>query len=181
MREIPVPAGISLDAIEWRLCHASGDYEVSEYGHVRRRTPGRRTFPGKLLSFCWHHAGYPRFKITINGKNKAFEAHRLVAMAFLGPPSGDRNEVAHGDGDPRNTHYSNLSWKTRAENESDKIAHGTIPAGTKNGGAKLNDDLVLKIRARRMTGASLTTIGREFGVAFQTISKIVNRKSWSHI
>lgn len=181
MREIPVPAGVSLDAIEWRPCHASGDYEVSEYGHVRRRTPGRRTFPGKILSFCWHHAGYPRFKLTINGKHAYFEAHRLVAMAFLEPPSIGRNEVAHVDGDPANTHYTNLCWKTHAENESDKIGHGTVPAGVKNGGAKLNDDLVLDIRARRTAGASLTAIGREFGVAFQTISKIVNRKSWSHI
>lgn len=181
MREIPVPVGVSLDAIEWRLCHASGDYEVSEYGHVRRRTPGRRTFPGKILSFCWHHAGYPRFKLTINGKHAHFEAHRLVAMAFLESPSIGRSEVAHCDGDPANTHYTNLCWKTHAANESDKIGHGTVPVGAKNGGAKLNDDLVLEIRARRTAGASLTAIGREFGVAFQTISKIVNRKSWSHI
>lgn len=102
-------------------------------------------------------------------------------MAFLDPPSFGRNEVAHGDGDPENTHYTNLSWKTHAENESDKIAHGTVQVGAKNAGSKLNDDLIRQIRERRTTGASLTAIGREFGVAFQTISKIANRKSWSHI
>ena len=68
MREIPLPSGVSIDSLAWRLCHATCDYEVSEYGHVRRRTPGRKTYPGKILSFCWHRAGYPRFKLTIDGK-----------------------------------------------------------------------------------------------------------------
>ncbi|WP_143498380.1 HNH endonuclease [Pseudomonas sp. Irchel s3b5] len=181
MRILPVPAGVNLDALEWRRCHASNDYEVSEYGHVRRRTPGRRTYQGKILSFCWHKAGYPRFKLTINGEHQHFEAHRLVAMAFLGAPAGPGMEVAHGDGRPSNNHHSNLSWKTRIENEDDKIAHGTRPTGSRNGGAKLNDGAVLLIRARRAAGVTLSAIGEEFGIAFQTVSKIVNRKSWSHI
>ena len=181
MRFIPVPKGIDLSAIEWRICHATTDYEVSEYGHVRRRTPGKKTYPGKILSFCWHRAGYPRFKLTIQGRHEYFEAHRLVAMAFLGGPVGDRTEVAHGDGDPANNHHSNLSWKTHAENEDDKLAHGTSPSGARNGGSKLVDEDVLNIRALRAAGATLESIGKQFGVAFQTISKIVNRKSWSHI
>ena len=176
-----MPAGVNLNALEWRRCHASDDYEISEYGHVRRRTPGRGTYPGKILSFCWHRAGYPRFKLTINGEHQYFEAHRLVAMVFLEPPAGSRTEVAHGDGIPSNNHYSNLSWKTRLENEEDKIAHGTRPIGVLNGASKLDDRTVQGIRARRAEGAKLSVIGEEFGVAFQTVSKIVTRKSWSHI
>ncbi|MGV8917819.1 MAG: NUMOD4 domain-containing protein [Pseudomonas sp.] len=181
MRVIPIPADVDFDAIKWRVCHATSDYEISEYGHVRRLTFGRRTFPGKILSYCWHRAGYPVFKLTIQGKHKNFEAHKLVAYAFLGHPTPEANEVAHGVGDPTNNHLSNLSWKSHLENELDKIAHGTLPVGERNGGAKLTADAVMKIRAMRLTGLSLTTLAREFGVAFQTISKIVNRQSWSHI
>ncbi|PKH12590.1 hypothetical protein BI292_06160 [Pseudomonas sp. 43NM1] len=176
-----MPAGVNLDALQWRRCHASDDYDVSEFGHVRRRTPGRRTYPGKILSFCWHKAGYPRYKLTINNEHQNFEAHRLVAIAFLGAPVGSRTEVAHGDGKPTNNHYSNLSWKTRLENEDDKLAHGTRTVGSRNGAAKLDDATVISIRARRAAGATLSQIGDEFCIAFQTVSKIVNRKSWSHI
>ncbi|HGP0289675.1 TPA: HNH endonuclease [Pseudomonas aeruginosa] len=181
MRHIPLPEGITLDGIKWRMCHATNDYEVSEYGHVRRVTPGKKTWPGKVLSFCWHRQGYPRFKLTINGKHQYFEAHRLVALAFIGSPIGDRTEVAHRDGNPSNNHFSNLAWKTHQENEDDKRLHGTLPKGAKNGSAKLTEDAVREIRNRRAEGVSLAVIGHEFGVAFQTVSKIVNGHSWSHV
>ena len=180
MREIPMPSGVSVDGLAWRVCHATSDYEVSEYGHVRRRTPGRKTYPGKILSFCWHRAGYPRFKLTINGKHEYFEAHRLVAFAFLGEPRWPGAEVAHGDGNPANNHHTNLSWKTHQENEQDKQAHGTAPVGERNGAAKLTEGCVRDIRSRRSDGLTLAAIGDEFGIAFQTVSKIVNGKSWRH-
>lgn len=96
MREISLPAGVSIDGLVWRLCHATSDYEVSEYGHVRRRTTGRKTYPGKILSFCWHRAGYPRFKLTINGKHEYFEAHWLVAFAFWESRAGSLQRLRKG-------------------------------------------------------------------------------------
>jgi len=181
MRTIPTPEGVDLSALEWRVCHATEDYEVSEYGDVRRLTPGRKTFPGKIPSFCWHRAGYPRFKLTINGKHEHFEAHRLEAFSFLSPPEAGQTDVAHRDGNPTNNHHTNRSWKTHLENERDKIEHGTLPSGARNGASKLDDESVVQIRAMRVAGSSHSEIGQRFGVAFQTISKIVNRQSWSHI
>ncbi|MCF7545605.1 HNH endonuclease [Pseudomonas petrae] len=176
-----MPAGVDIQSLQWRLCHATTDYEVSEYGHVRRRTPGRKTFPGKILSFCWHRAGYPRFKLVINGEQVAFESHRLVAFAFLDAPDASRNEVAHLDGDPKNNYYKNLAWKTHRENEQDKKLHGTSSLGERNGAAVLTEDSIRAIRERRKSGASLTAIASEFGVVFQTISKIVNGHRWGHV
>lgn len=181
MRTIELPQEVSLDQLSWRVCHATQDYEVSEYGHVRRRTPGRKTWPGKILSFCWHAAGYPRYKLTINGQHEHFECHRLVAFAFLGAPKIQGDEVAHIDGNPRNNHYSNLSWKSHRENEADKVAHGTSSRGSRNGMAKLTESAVLAMREQRSSGKTLSEIARSFGVAFQTVSKVTNGDRWRHV
>ncbi len=42
--------------------------------------------------------------------------HHMVALAFHGPPQGDRNQVNHKDGDKHNNHFKNLEWVTRTEN-----------------------------------------------------------------
>ena len=36
-------------------------------------------------------------------------------------------------------------------------------------------------RSDRISGGSLSAIATRYGIAFQTVSKIVNRKSWRHI
>lgn len=180
-RVIPIPDNVSTDQISWRVCHASPDYEVSEYGQVRRKTPGRKTWPGRMMSFTLHNAGYPRYKLTISGEHRYFEAHVLVARAFLPDQYAPGLEVAHADGDSSHNHYSNLAWKTHADNEADKESHGTSARGARNGGAKLSQEDVLAIRSLRSQGATLKEIADQFGIAFQTVSKISNKDRWNHI
>jgi len=54
--------------------------------------------------------------------------------------------------------------------------------GSQIGNSKLTEEIVKQIREmyipRKM---SLTMVAKEFGIAFQTVSKIVNRKSWKHV
>lgn len=153
-------------------------YEVSEFGDVRRILPAHGATVGAVIKPKPHKFGYPRYKLRMNGREVGIEAHRLVALAFLGQPPFPKAEVAHGDGDPLNNHYSNLRWSTHKDNEKDKVAHGTAPIGAKNGMAKLTSNKVAEIRAKRVEGQTLAAIASQYGVTFQAISKIVRGDRW---
>ena len=73
-----------------------GNYEVSDSGDVRRRTPGRRTFPGKVLSQNIAGKGYYYVNPCRYGKNVSSYVHILVARAFLGdcPIGMEVNHIA---------------------------------------------------------------------------------------
>ncbi len=166
---------------EWRNIPGILNYEVSEYGHVRRTMSGKNTWVGRILKTKWHVYGYPRYDLTINGKNKGYEAHTLVAMAFIGARPSPQYEVAHNDGDVKNCHYTNLRWATHLDNESDKKKHGTSPCGERNPRSKLTEPDIIAIRREYKLVNSLTKVAKKHNVAFQTISKIVNGKSWAHV
>lgn len=55
-----------------------------------------------------------------------------------------------------------------------------IQRGERSKVAKLNNDLVLKIRALAET-RSQASIAREFGVSKATVCLVVNRKAWAHV
>lgn len=59
--------------------------------------------------------------------------HRLVCEAFHGPQPTKYHEVAHWDGDRLNNAPSNVRWATHKENEADKIRHGKVASGDRNG------------------------------------------------
>lgn len=66
-----------------------------------------------------------------------------------------------------------LSWKTRAQNEADKISHGTY-------GRKLTVEQVVEIR-RSFPECSKQELADRYGVTRQTIHWIVSRKGWRHV
>lgn len=62
------------------------------------------------------------------------------------------------------------------------IAYDGGHAGERNGRVKLTEDQVREIRRRYAAGGvGLGTLGREFGLAKQTIHKIVKGKNWRHV
>ena len=70
---------------------------------------------------------------------------------------------------------------TRAENQADRVRDGTnigAKKGEKHHGAKLTSEQVLAIRASEKSQRELS---EEYGVAFQTISAIIFKKTWTHI
>lgn len=67
--------------------------------------------PGKL--------GYQT--VEIDGKNVG--VHRLVALAFLGPPTGP--EVRHLNGHSLTNTVENLAYGSRMQNALDMVQHGT--------------------------------------------------------
>ena len=168
--------------MDWKPILDFPDYEVSENGSVRRLTPGRNTYPGRLLKNQKHQQGYARVCLpNREGFIKTVEVHRLVAYAFLGDPPTPDHEVAHYDGDPQNNHYDNLRWATKQENKNDSIRHGTVIRGEDCWQARLNIEDVKKIRRARNEGRLLRDLADDFGVSVNHIGRIVNYTAWRHV
>lgn len=107
--------------------------------------------------------------------------HRLICEAHHGPcPEG--MECRHMDGNKKNNASGNLTWGTKAENEADKLEHGTTPAGEKNGMAKLTGAEVERMRLhRKSTGESYAKIAKAFGVSTMTAYRAITRAQWRSI
>jgi hypothetical protein len=171
-----------MSANNWKVCPSFTDYEVSEFGDVRRcRRTQYRPITGKLLNpvKCW--TGYFRYHLCLDGKPFKVKRSRLVAEAFLGAKPFEGACVCHNDGSRSNDHYSNLRWDTAAANMADKQVHGTHQAGESHGMASLNDDDVNEIRKLALAGEKGTRLAKKFNVHSSTIYRVVLGKNWKHV
>ncbi len=76
--------------------------------------------------------GYLQTQINVNGKNKNFRIHRLVAENFLmkkGPKKGF--EVNHKNGNKHDNRAENLEWVHRSENTKHAHDYGLIKSNVK--------------------------------------------------
>lgn len=108
--------------------------------------------------------------------------HVLACEAHSGPRPSPAHEAAHGPCHNQACwNGRHLSWKTRAENEADKVRDGTLLQGEAHGSAKLTVPEVLAIRAAALAGTPQRPIAAAFGVSQVTVSRIVRRTHWSHV
>ena len=130
-----------------------------------------------------------RGQLFVNGK--ITYAYRTACEAVNGPPPSPTHEVAHncGKGHEGCCNPRHLRWATKAENEADKLIHGTISRGEQHGAltrgernprAKLSEENVRQIRALATTKLQ-REIAAMFGITQVMVSQIIRRKSWSHI
>lgn len=120
--------------------------------------------------------GYAR--VNVPGKRDASAANFMCRKAHGEPPS-EEHEAAHSCGmghigciNPRH-----LSWKTKKENNQEKIVHGTSGRGEKHNLSKLTEHDVHTIRALKGKKTQ-SQIAAAFGVTQTTISHIHRGKSW---
>jgi hypothetical protein len=131
----------------WKNIPGIDGYQVSSCGRVRSvpRTINvlqgklgntKRIVPAKILHACptWVYGRQHYVTVRLNGKTK--NVHRLMALAFLGPPPfGPRSEVNHKDGNRHNNVLSNIEWCSKSMNEqhsqklrANRLAHGVTKA-----------------------------------------------------
>ncbi len=160
-------------------------YEVSNKGRVRRLdsvTSDGRSWKSRVLKPYLNkkREGYLRVRLQDGKRYKRCLVNRLVGEAFHGPcPEGE--ETRHLDGEAGNNYENNLVWGTKEQNEADKVLHGTLPLGTRNGQAVLTESNVRRIRLLADLGMGPQELGGKFGVHRTTIARVVSRKSWKHI
>jgi hypothetical protein len=173
-----------LEAIEtWVPIPGTDDmYDVSSEGNVRswkNAQYGKRSSP-KIIKPIVTRGGYLCVHLHAGKVVRTERVHRLVLSAFNGPiPDG--MDVAHMDGVKTNNRLTNLRAATRAENESDKLRHGTDCRGEKQWQAKLTCESVCEIRRLISSGLSCVEIGRKFGVSRASIRSIAIGKNWAHV
>jgi hypothetical protein len=168
------------DVEEWRVFLASPSYEVSSHGRVRRRETGyvRKALVAKRGS-------YLVVGLWENGAEKLWPVHQIVCLTFHGPRPTPKHDAAHNDGKKPNCHRDNIAWKTRAENEADKVLHGTSNRGERNGMAKLTDAQTAEIirlagpkppPGRHRRRGALAAIAARFGITKGCIHLILWRR-----
>jgi hypothetical protein len=115
-------------------------YQVSNLGRVRSLArevivPNgikvtKRKIPSKILKHCNTYSKGRQSYVTVRLNGYTKNVHRLVALAFLGPPPwGAKTEVNHKDGNRHNNYLSNLEWCTKSMNE--KHSYNTLRAKRK--------------------------------------------------
>ena len=100
-----------------------GYYQVSNLGRVRsldRIVSNGRKIKGKILSTKVNTPPYyPRVSLSVNGKMKLVQVHRLVAQAFVYNPDPEhKTQVGHKDESRTNNRADNLEWVTPKENSN---------------------------------------------------------------
>mgnify|MGYP004477016409 CR=1 FL=1 len=96
-----------------------GLYQVSNLGRVKSLNY-RRTGKEKVVKGWYDKNFYRHVTLRVNGKDKQFLVHRLVAETFIPNPQ-NKPFVNHIDEKSSNNNAENLEWCTHKEN----MNHGT--------------------------------------------------------
>lgn len=130
----------------------------------------------ECLIWPFHRRKTEYGKVIIEGKKTL--ATRLMCEWHHGPPPTPKHEAAHscGRGSLGCVNPRHLNWKTRIENEADKIAHGTIKRGENHCLSKLTTADVLAIRATN--GTPVKELAVQYGVGETTIRDVLKFRRW---
>jgi len=145
---------------------------------------------GKAYQWICDHVGYTgddciRWPFsTVRGygnlglNGKIVKAGRLMCEMVHGKPLTPQHEAAHscGNGKHRCMNPNHISWKTREENQQDRVRHGTAGSGMV-GRCKLTLDQVNEIRALPAP-VNRTAVGKKYGVDPSTIRMILRGDIW---
>lgn len=112
-------------------------------------------------------------------------AHRMSYLISKGKiPDGLL--VRHKCDTPACVNPDHLLLGTDADNVRDRDERGRTSRhhgrkGEANNHSALTEQDVREIRRCCAAGATITSVGRDFGISFQAVSKIVNRQRWAHV
>jgi hypothetical protein len=125
---------------------------------------------------------YPQAMAVHNGR--PIPAARRSWLLHHGP-IGDGLCVCHTCDNPMCVNPDHLFLGTRRDNTQDMIrkgrqrAPGDTPRGEAHPRAKLNEDLVRKIRA--LAGRSAPQIAEDLGISVHNVRNVLRRTVWEHV
>lgn len=173
--------------MEWRDVPGwEGEIQVSNTGLVRRIRKWTRwgsvpVSPPASIRFV-EKEGYNRVMLVRKGERWMVGVHRLVALAFIGPPpDGNRTVINHIDSNRSNNTVSNLEWCSHAENHAHAVAAGRHARGSSLPQTKLTREIVLLMRARYADGHTFTQLSKTFGLTRSAVRHAVTGKTWSYV
>lgn len=148
-------------------------YEVSSLGRIKSYWRGKP----RILKLTLVR-GYWNVGLMIDGKQKHFSVHRLVATAFVPNPEG-KPQVNHINGIKTDNRVENLEWTTVAENTQHAYDNNLAKSGEDNYLAKLTNVQAQYVRENpnNLTGRELA---KKFAVDETVISLIQRGKAYKH-
>ena len=165
----------NLNGEEWRdIEDYEGLYQVSNFGRIKSFQKGER-----ILKPACDKDGYLYLGLKLNGVNKNFKIHRLVAVAFIPNPE-KKHQINHRDGNKLNNHTSNLEWVTHIENIQHATQTGLMPLGEERFGAKLTNEQVIYIR-ENPNNLSIAELADMFHVKESKISAVQLGKRYTSV
>lgn len=168
------------------------EVEITRYNQF---TSWLELLPERLFTPSPNPQGYPQVSLTIGKKRRVARVHRLVAEAFLSPPSQQLIDsckasglgyvsVNHIDNDVTNSIVSNLEWCNTKHNVDWTVESGRhvtkCTKGIRNVNNVLSDTQVMEILDHlKMGKLSQTEIAELYNVKQITISNIWTGRSWT--
>ena len=129
----------------------------------------------------WPPSRQPTGYGALGYRGKLHYAHRMMCELAHGPAPSPAHECAHscGKGHLGCVNPKHVSWKTRAENERDKIAHGQSAWGVNRPRRHmLTVEKVAQIRALRDI-KTITELSIMFNVTRSNIRKVLKYETWT--
>lgn len=122
--------------------------------------------------------GYGRITVSSNGTTRSFAAHRIAYEVYHGNIENGL-VVRHTCHNPRCINPKHLKCGTHKQNAQDRIdAKRCAPQkGAKNGNAKTTEQDRADIRRRRLSGETLKSIAKDYGIHFSTVSAIMKSRN----
>lgn len=166
----------------WKPIEGWPRYEASSLGRIRvgGRNARGQLQPVTIMRPGRNRSGYLHVTLSHRATKTTIDVHRLVALAFFGPPPPARPLVNHKDGNKANCRVENLEYIDDAGNRkhADEIL-GVFPfRGARHPSAKLRPQDIDEIRKAKACGEPVTEIAQRYQITVGHAYDILAGKYW---
>lgn len=156
-------------------------YRISDKGILQRQKSN-----GTWKTLKTKNSGkYHKAILCQNGIKKQFLVHKLVLLAFKGPPpSKKKKHGRHLNGKSWDNRSKNLKWGTVKKNSEDRVKHGTQVRGATHGRSKLTIEIVIKMRkyfSKKRKYGSKAKMARKYKVSLVTFCRAIDGETWKWV
>ena len=151
----------------------AGGYAVDSLGNVLSKK-------GWILKPQLINSGYLAVTLRVGNRSYHITVHQIVWVFFN---NLDVPQINHIDGNKLNNCPQNLEQSTQSHNNKHAYRTGLRSPnhGAKSGRSDLTDQDVIDMRSLVADGHRQKEIAPLYGIARNTLSYIINRRTWTHI
>lgn len=123
--------------------------------------------------------GYYRVSMCHNHKKKQFYLHEIIAV-YGGLDVVDKT-INHIDGNKKNNSIHNLEGLSMEDNRQHAVDTGLMASGSRNGKAKINEEIARDIKQRLINKQMCTKIAQDLNINVHIVYDIKMGRTWGHV